>query len=106
MRNYLCQSLMVILLIIISILSSYASAQQKELEPRDADFYNNRGIAYGERGQYDDAISDFTRALEINPRYAEAYYNRGLAYIRKGQYDQAISDFNKAVEINPRYAGG
>jgi len=61
MRNYLCRSLMVILVIIISIFSSYASAQQKEVEPRDADFYNNRGIAYGEKGQYDAAI------LRISP---------------------------------------
>src|SRR4030042_5342299 len=81
-----------------------ASAQQKQTELRDAKAYNNRGLAYSHKGQYDQAISDFNKALEINPRYAEAYNNRGLAYDERGQLDQAISDFNKALEINPRYA--
>ena len=81
-----------------------ASAQQKQTELRDAEAYYNRGNVYDEKSQLDQAISDFTKALEINPRYAEAYNNRGLAYDEKGQLDQAFSDFNKALEINPRYA--
>jgi len=54
------------------------------------------------KGQYDEAISDFTKASEIDPKYAHAYYNRGAAYGIKGQYDEAISDFTKASEIDPR----
>ena len=65
----------------------------------------NRGNAYFEKGQYDQAISAYNKALEINPRFALAYYSRGLAYARMGQYDQAISNYNKALELNPKYAG-
>ena len=54
--------------------------------------------------QYDQAISDYGKAIEINPKYADAYTNRGDAYDSKGQYDQAISDYSKAIEINPRDA--
>jgi tetratricopeptide (TPR) repeat protein len=71
---------------------------------KDAAFYVTRGNDCANKGQYDEAISDYNKALEINPQYALAYYNRGLAYDSKGQYDQAISDFNKALEINPRNA--
>jgi tetratricopeptide (TPR) repeat protein len=71
---------------------------------KDAAFYVNRGNDSANKGKYDQAISDYTKALEINPMHAEAYNNRGLAYGQKGQYDQAISDFNKALEINPRDA--
>jgi len=39
----------------------------------DAEAYNNRGLAYSDKGQYDQAISDFTKALEIKPRFAAAY---------------------------------
>jgi tetratricopeptide (TPR) repeat protein len=87
--------------IVLFFLFSCASTQPKQDESRDAKFYNNRGIAYGEKGQYDQAISDFNKAIEINPRYNKAYNNRGIVYRLKGQYDQAISDFNKAIEINP-----
>ena len=66
--------------------------------------YIDRGQGYSERRQYDQAISDYTQALEINPRYAEAYYNRGNAHGKKDLIDQAILDYTKALEVNPRYA--
>jgi tetratricopeptide (TPR) repeat protein len=78
-----------------------ASTQPKQDEPRNAKFYNNRGIAFAEKGQYDQAISDFNQAIAINPSYNKAYNNRGIVYRLRGQYHQAISDFNKAIAINP-----
>ncbi len=69
--------MMVISIIIIPILFSCASTQQKQVKSWDANFYNNRGNAYVEKGQYDQAILDFNKALEINPGYAEAYNIRG-----------------------------
>ena len=44
-----------------------------------------KGVSYSNEGQYDQAISDYTKAIEINPRFAKALYNRGLAYRHKGQ---------------------
>jgi tetratricopeptide (TPR) repeat protein len=65
------------------------------------------GVAYKSTGQYDQAISDYTKALEINPRYALAYYNRALAYENTGQYDKAWEDVDKAQDlgfkINPQF---
>jgi Flp pilus assembly protein TadD len=57
----------------IKAISDYTKAL--EINPRDAEAYYNRGIAYGEKGQYDEAISDYNKALEINPISAEAYNN-------------------------------
>ncbi|MBU4462359.1 MAG: tetratricopeptide repeat protein [Proteobacteria bacterium] len=47
------------------------------LDSNYAEAYNNRGIAWGKKGNYDRAISDYNKALELNPEDAEAYYNRG-----------------------------
>ncbi len=91
----------VILPIVLFFLFSCASGQPKQNELRDAKFYNNRGAAYGEKGQYDQAISDFSKAIEIDARYNKAYNNRGIVYRLKGQYDRAILDFKKAIDINP-----
>lgn len=95
------KSIWIILPIVFFFLFSCASTHPKQDESRDAKFYNNRGIAFGEKGQYDQAISDFNQAIEINPRYNRAYNNRGIVYRLRGQYNQAISDFNKAIAINP-----
>src|SRR4030042_2645097 len=66
--------------------------------------YNRKALDYVIKGQLDQAISNFNKALEINPRLADTYNNRGVIYRDKGQYNQAISDFNKALEINSNYA--
>jgi tetratricopeptide (TPR) repeat protein len=90
------------LIVACSILCSCATTQQTRLKSGDAEAYNNRGCAYCQIGEYDQAISDFTKAIEINPRLAQAYNNRGAAFLYETHYDQAILDFSRAIEINPR----
>ena len=102
MKKYLIKPTWVILPIVLFFLFSCASTQKKQSKSRDVDFYFNRGFAYINKGQYDRAISDYTKAIEIDPKYASIYYNRGIAYDNKGQYDQAISDHTKAIEIDPK----
>jgi len=66
--------------------------------------YNNRGLAYQDKGDLDLALSDYNKAIQINPNYAEAYNNRGFTYQSKGDLDLALSDYNKAIQINPNLA--
>ena len=72
--------------------------------PQDHVFYNNRGIAYGEEGEIDLAIKDFTKAIKLKPNYAIAYNNRGAVYRDKGEQDLAIKDCNEAIQLKPDYA--
>ena len=66
--------------------------------------YSNRGIAYTEgKGRYDEAIYDFSIAIDIDPTNADTYNYRGYAYDRKNQNDRAISDYNKAIILNPQH---
>jgi hypothetical protein len=66
--------------------------------------YNGRGVAYGDLGNYRQAIDDFSRAIEIKPGFAETYINRGNAYKGLGNYRQAIEDYDRAIEIKPNLA--
>jgi tetratricopeptide (TPR) repeat protein len=58
--------------------------------------YSNRGIAYGNKGEYDRAIADYGKAIEINPKYVGADNGRGSAYSRR---DEAIADFRRALAV-------
>jgi tetratricopeptide (TPR) repeat protein len=64
--------------------------------------YTNRGIAYAGKGQYEQAIDDYNKAVKAKPKYEKAYFNRGNAYYTKGQYEQAIDDYKKVIEMNPK----
>jgi protein O-mannosyl-transferase len=75
-----------------------------EKEPRRVPTaYLNRGLAYGDRGEFDRAMEDFDMALTINPRYGEAHLNRGMAFVAKGQFDRALEDYNAAIAAKPGY---
>ena len=63
-----------------------------------------KGVQYDVQGKYEQAINEFTKAIELNPGYADIYNKRGLSYYNQEKYDQAIRDYNKAIELNPKYA--
>jgi len=71
-------------------------------DPKNADFYINRGNAYRAKWDYDKAIEDYDKAIALNPNDAAAYNNRGNAYRFKGDYGKAIESYDKAIVLNPK----
>jgi tetratricopeptide (TPR) repeat protein len=80
--------------------------QRDDHDSGSAEYYNDRGIAAAKQNQYENAISEFTRAIKRNQTFADAYYNRGLVYLAIGQETKAISDFTKVIQINPDFIDG
>ena len=71
------------------------------LNPEYPATYNNRGIAYRKKDEFDRAIEDFNTAIALNPEHADPYNNRGIVYYRRGEFDRAIEDYNTAIALNP-----
>jgi tetratricopeptide (TPR) repeat protein len=65
-----------------------------------ADAYNNRGNAYGRKGDYDRAITDFNQAIRLTPNDTEAYFDRGIAYVMKEDYVRARADWEKVLQLD------
>ena len=65
--------------------------------------HNNLGSAFIEKGQLDDAVSHYQKALEINPNSTETLTNLGAALVQKGRVDDAVARYQKALAINPNY---
>ena len=110
----------------LSVLAAPCVAQT----PRAAQDHFNRGGSLYQKGDFEGAIADFTKAIEISSRLdnrdwkgdagfagaasnfdkvrvldplaAAAYANRGLARYQLRDYEGAIADCNRAIAINPR----
>ena len=72
-----------------------------ELNSNYADAYNNRGVAYADKDQYELAINDYKVVIELAPVDFKAYNNRGNAYRAKKEFDLAINDYNTALDMEP-----
>ena len=80
----------------------YTEAIRKN--PKSAEAYNWRGIAYDDLGETDKALQDFNAAIEININYADAYNNRGEIYRKKKMHREALSDYSRAVQLESNFA--
>ena len=76
--------------------------QQIHKNPKNAKNYDERGIIYKEKGEYDLAIADYTKAIQLDPKYDYAYNGRGIAYYNKKQYDLAIADYTQAIKLDSK----
>ena len=55
----------------------------------------NLGLALFQKGQVDDAIAQYQKAVEIYPNYVAAHYNLGNALLQKGQLDDGPGPIRK-----------
>src|SRR5262249_56140322 len=77
-----------------------------------------RGIELAQQKHFDQAVAEFTKAIEANPKDTRGYANRGTAY-RQGaraaiaagdsegastRYQSALADFAKYIELVPKDA--
>ena len=56
-------------------------------------------------GNYAEARTIFTKAIEIDPSEADAYGYRGMTNRRLRNYAQAIEDFKKVLQLGPQDRG-
>jgi tetratricopeptide (TPR) repeat protein len=49
----------------------------------------------------DEAINDFTKAIQLKPKYSDAYWGRGMARKMKNEYKEASDDLEKSIQLNP-----
>lgn len=89
------------LLLVSLFVCPSAQAQKKAKVPDKAFERLQQGLTYVNQKQYENALKEFTRAIEIHPQYATAYANRGLVYMQQKKYNKALDDLNKAVKLDP-----
>lgn len=74
-----------------------------ELNPVNADTFNDLGLCYNYSGQTDKALSTLDKAIQVDPLYKHAYLSKGFILFSKGRYDEAAAPLTKLKELD---AGG
>ncbi|BBC24087.1 tetratricopeptide repeat protein [Pseudanabaena sp. ABRG5-3] len=92
-------------------IAKQAEAQAHLLEPKIEAIYRSQlflevGNLFNSLEQYEEAITDFDKAIELNPNYVKAWFNRGIAKGNLKRHKEAIADFDKVIELNPNHAKG
>ena len=70
--------------------------------------YFYRAVANQALENFDDAILDYTKALEFNPKMTDAYYNRAKILLSRKDIEnpdinRAVSDLEKALELDEKF---
>ncbi|MEH2258491.1 tetratricopeptide repeat protein [Nostoc sp.] len=80
-------------------LCSPSSQGQNSGTMASAQEFFRSGRKLAKQGQSQEAIGEYTRAIELDPNYAEAYFYRGNTLALEGQPQKGIEDFQKAAAI-------
>lgn len=70
--------------------------------------YSNRAQFYRDQGNINQALADYTKAIEVNPDKGSTYNSRGKTYFDLGGpkndrnlVQQAIKDYTKGIQYSP-----
>ena len=84
-----------------SVKAAEKAAENKRAEESKLTYwdYFDRGTKAADEGRYDDAIREYSLAIDKDPTRTAAYVNRCKCYSNLGKYDLAMQDIDKAIEI-------
>lgn len=71
------------------------------LSPELAEMYFVRGHCMAQQSRFDEAIYNFSRAIEIEPNVSSGYRARADLYYRYKKYELAIKDYSRIISLEP-----
>ena len=80
--------------------------RMKEIESDNAkaDVFLRTGNDLVKLKKYNEAITQYTKAIDINKNFPAAYYNRGLIEVFLGLKEEGCMDLKKAAELGEKGA--
>lgn len=75
--------------------------QAVEVEPENAGYWVNLGVAYGELGDDLQAFTAYRRAVELNPDEIQAYLNMGYLYLERERNAEAREMWEMVIRVAP-----
>lgn len=63
--------------------------------------FGNRANFYRDEGMLEEALADYSRAIQLDPQRHASFNSRGKLYFDNGQFELALEDYRKAISIEP-----
>jgi Tfp pilus assembly protein PilF len=73
-------------------------------ETNPGDYQIKKGNYRLEDGQYDEAVKEFSLALEKDPDHIYAHLGLAITYMQMERYEEAEAEFNTTIELAPEMA--
>lgn len=75
-----------------------------EIDPKNLDALNGKGVCLKELGRAEDALVIFDSVLAVDPNHYMALSNRGWSLSALRRHNEAITDFDATLKIKPGYS--
>ena len=62
------------------------------------------GVELAKKGDLDEAIKEFDKAIQLRPDHMESQVNAAVALIDKGMLDEAIVRLNELLKLDPKHS--
>jgi Tfp pilus assembly protein PilF len=85
----------------LTVITATDSSPTQRLNADDAQSYFERGVIYHKEGNLEQAIADFSKAIELDPNDVDAHIYRGDAYQKSGSLEQALTNFEYYLKLAP-----
>lgn len=63
--------------------------------------YVNRGAAFQKQNNYEEALTNYSKAIDIDQSNPNVFVYRGNLYYKRENYKKAINDFQKVLDLDP-----
>lgn len=77
---------------------------EKTIQLNSAEAYVNWGNVWVKRGELEEALQNYRKALTLNPNLAEAHFNLGKILAAQGKLDEAIESLDGAIALKPEWS--
>ena len=77
------------------------NARKNMLDRSDIETFNRLGLMLRRQGKWEDAITEYRKALKISPDDAGLMYNIAMAFTEGRQYIEAYQYLDRALTLNP-----
>ena len=73
-------------------------------DPKDTLSYINRGYEYVQKGDFERALADYSRAIELDAARWDARQGRAWVYLKMGKAAEGLADADASLKLKPNEA--